>query len=182
MRKAIIQELRPKTPIEWILINEFVNAQFAAMRYGNWQAAVMQFSVSEGVTRAVKNRLRCGNKDGEEELHWRAQKLAGSMRPYINNHAVLAEMYLSRRSEMDSIHKRQVNALRRRDSSLRQLEQRRSRQQKETAQITRAVIDERNREESGAPEMVTVARKNGAGPELKTAGSEALRKSQNGHG
>ena len=69
-------------------------------------------------------------------------------------------------------------------SSLRQLEQRRSRQQKETAQITRAVIDERNREESGAPEMVTVARKNGAGdtPELKTAGSEALRKSQNGHG
>jgi len=31
---------------------------------------------------------------------------------------------------------------------------------------------------------VTVARKNGAGdaPELKTVGSEALRKSQNGHG
>ena len=30
MRKAIIQELRPKTPIEWILVNEFVNAQFSA--------------------------------------------------------------------------------------------------------------------------------------------------------
>jgi hypothetical protein len=34
------------------------------------------------------------------------------------------------------------------------------------------------------PEMATVARKNGAGdaPELKTAGSEPLRKSQKGHG
>jgi hypothetical protein len=28
MRKAIIQELRPKTPIEWILVNEVVNAHF----------------------------------------------------------------------------------------------------------------------------------------------------------
>jgi len=57
-------------------------------------------------------------------------------------------------------------------------------QQKETAQITRAIMDERNREESGAPEMVTVARKNGAGdaPELNTVRSEASRKSQNGHG
>ena len=85
------------------------------------------------------------------------------MRPSVNDHAIAAEMYLSRRSDMDSIHKRQVTAQRRRDLSLRQLEQRRSRQQKETAQITRALIDERNREEFGAPEMVTVARKNGAG-------------------
>jgi hypothetical protein len=184
MRKAIIQELRPKTPIEWIFVNEFVNEQFSARRYGTWQAAVMQFSVGEGVKRAVKNRLRCGNKGNEADLDWRAQKLAGSMRPYISDHAVEAEMYLSRRSEMDSIHKRQVNAQRRRDSSLRQLEQRRSRQQKEAAQIARALINERNREEFAAPEMVTVARKNGAGdaPELKPAGSEALRKSQNGHG
>ena len=45
-------------------------------------------------------------------------------------------------------------------------------------------MDERNREKSGAAEMVTVARKNGAddAPKLKTAGTEALRKSQNGHG
>ena len=106
------------------------------------------------------------------------------MRRYVNDHAIEAEMYLSRRSEMDSIHKRQVTAQRRRDSSLRLLEQRRSRQQKDAAQITRALMDERNREKSGPPEMVTVARKNGAGdaPELKTVGSEALRKSQNGHG
>ena len=54
MCKAVIQELRPKTPIEWILVNEFVNAQFSAMRYGTWQAAVMQFSVGEGLRRAVK--------------------------------------------------------------------------------------------------------------------------------
>ena len=38
MRKAVIQELRPKTPIEWILVNEFVNAQFSAMRYGTFRA------------------------------------------------------------------------------------------------------------------------------------------------
>jgi hypothetical protein len=144
----------------------------------------MQFSVGEGLRRAVKNRLRSGNKGSEADLDWRAQELAGSMRPYVNDHAIEAEMYLSRRSEMDSIHKRQLSAQRRRDSSLRQLEQRRSRQQKEAAQIGRALIDERNREEFAAPEMATVARKNGArdAPELKTAGSEPLRKSQNGHG
>jgi hypothetical protein len=184
MRKAVIHELRPKTPIEWIMVNEVVTAQFSAMRYGTWEAAVMQFSVGEGLRRAVKNRLRSGNKGSEADLDWRAQKLAGSMRRYVNNHAIEAEMYLSRRSEMDSIHKRQVTAQRRRDSSLRQLEQRRSRQQKDAAQITRPLTDERNREKSGRPEMVTVARKNGAGdtPEVKTAGSEALRKLQNGHG
>ena len=68
MRKAIIQELRPKTPIEWILVNEFVHAQFSAMRYGTWQATVMQFSVGEGLRRAVKNRLRSGNKGSEADL------------------------------------------------------------------------------------------------------------------
>ena len=184
MRKSIIQELRPMTPVEWILVNEYVNAQSSAMRYATWQAAVMQFSVGEGLRRAVKNQLRSGNKGSEADLDWRAQELADSMRPYVNDHAIEAEMYLSRRSEMDSIHKRQLSAQRRRDLSLHQLEQRRSRQQKEAAQIARAVIDERNREEFAAPEMATIARKNGAGdaPELKTAGSEPLRKSQNGHG
>jgi hypothetical protein len=184
MRKAVIQELRPKTPMEWIYVNEVVNAQFSAMRYGTWQAAVMQFSVGEGLKRAVKNRLRTGNKGSEADLDWKAQELAGSMRRYVNDHAIEAEMYLSRRSEMDSIHKRQVTAQRRRDSSLRLLEQRRSRQQKDAAQITRALMDERNCEQFGPPEMVTVARKNGAGdaPELKTVRSEASRKSQNGHG
>jgi hypothetical protein len=184
MRKAIIQELRPKTPIDWILVNEIVNAQFSAMRYRTWQAAVMQFSVGEGLKRAVKNRLRSSNEGSEADLDWRAQKQAGSMRPYVNDHAIEAEMYLSRRSEMDSIHKRQLSAQRRRDSALRQLEQRRSRQQKEAAQIAKSLIDERNREEFATPEMATVARKNGAGdaPELNTAASEPLRKSQNGHG
>ena len=183
MRKAVIQELRPKTPIEWILVNDLVNAQFSAMRYGTWQAAVMQFSVGEGLKRAVKNRLRAGNKGSEADLDWKAQEVAGSMRRYVNDHAIEAEMYLSRRSEMDSIHKRQVTGQRRRDSSLRLLEQRR-RQQKDAAQIPRALMNERNREQFGPPEMVTVARKNGAGdaPELKTVRSEVSRKSQNGHG
>jgi hypothetical protein len=47
-----------------------------------------------------------------------------------------------------------------------------------------ALIDERNREEFAAPEMATVARKNGAGdaPERKNTVSEPMRKSQNGHG
>jgi hypothetical protein len=170
--------------MEWIYVSEVVNAQFSAMRYDTWQAAVMQFSVGEGLKRAVKNRLRTGNKGSETDLDWKAQEVAGSMRPYVNDPAIEAEMYLSRRSEMDSIHKRQVTAQRRRDSSLRLLEQRRSRQQKDAAQITRAFMDERNREKLGPPEMVTVARKNGAGdaPELKTVRSEASRKSQNGHG
>ena len=65
MRKAVIQELRPKTAIEWIIVDEFVTAQFSAMRYGTWQAAVMQFSVGEGLTRAVKNQLRSGHKGSE---------------------------------------------------------------------------------------------------------------------
>ena len=78
MRKAIIQELRPMTPIEWILVNEFVNGQFAAMRYQTWQAALMQFSGWEGLMRAVKNRLRSGNKGSKADLDWRAQELAGS--------------------------------------------------------------------------------------------------------
>ena len=59
----------------------------------------MQFSVGEGLRRAVKNRLRSGNKGSEADLDWRAQELAGSMRPYVNDHAIEAEMYLSRRSD-----------------------------------------------------------------------------------
>jgi hypothetical protein len=127
MRKAVIQELCPKTPIEWIMVDEFVTAQFSVMRYGTWKAAVMQFSVGEGLRRAVRNRLRSDHKGSEEDLNRKAQELAGSMRRYVNDHAIEAEMYLSRRSEMDSIHKIQVTAQRRRDSSLRLLEQRRSR-------------------------------------------------------
>jgi hypothetical protein len=66
-------------------------------------------------------RAGAGAKAGGARL----VELAGKMRPYVNDHAIEAEMYLSRRSEMDSIHKRQLSAQRRRDSSLRQLEQRR---------------------------------------------------------
>ena len=77
-----------------------------------------------------------------------------------------------------------MNDSRTANRSTRQLEQRRSRQQKEAAQIARTLINERNCEEVAAPEMATVARKNGAddAPEPKTGGSEPLRTSQNGHG
>ena len=51
----------------------------------------MQFSVAEGLRRAVKNRLRSGNKGSEADLDWRAQELAGSMRRYVNDHAIEAE-------------------------------------------------------------------------------------------
>ena len=54
----------------------------------------MHFSVGEGLRRAVKNRLRSTNKGSEADLDWRAQELAGSMRPYVNDHAIAAEMYL----------------------------------------------------------------------------------------
>jgi hypothetical protein len=47
MRKSIIQELRPKTSVEWILVNEFVNEHFSAMRDRIWQAAVMRNFPSE---------------------------------------------------------------------------------------------------------------------------------------
>jgi hypothetical protein len=98
MRKSIIQELRPNTPIEWILVDEVVNAQFSAMRYATWQAAVMQFSVGDGLRRAVKNRLRSDHKGSEADLDQRAQELAGGMRSVVNDHALESEMYLSRRS------------------------------------------------------------------------------------
>ena len=65
MRKAIIQELRPKTPIEWMLVDEVVHAHFRDA-VGTWQAAVIQFSVSEGLRQAVKDRLRSGHKGSEE--------------------------------------------------------------------------------------------------------------------
>src|SRR4051812_21505941 len=84
MCKAVIQELRPKTPIEWIYVSEVVNAQFSAMRYDTWQAAVMQFSVGQGAKRAVKNRLRAGNKGSEADLDRKAKEVVGSMRPYVN--------------------------------------------------------------------------------------------------
>jgi hypothetical protein len=180
MRRAIIEELRPRSPIEWILVNEVVNAQYSAMRHSTWQAALMQFAFGNGLKRAAKSRLR-GRPgiQGERDLDWWAEKLAPGMRRGINNYAIEAEMYLSRRVEMDSIHKRRVSALRRRDSSLRLLEQRRSRQQKEAMQMANALMGERKRDTGGAPEYTTLARTNGTreAPELQTG-----RKSGNGHG
>ena len=102
------------------------------------------------------------------------------MRPYVNDHAIEAEMYLSRRSEMDSILKGNsvlnVAGIHRcaswnRDEAVSKRRPRKSRELSLTSGTARNLR---------LLKMATVARKNGAGdaPELKTAGSEPLRKSR----
>ena len=138
---AIVHEYRPKEVIEWIWVNEIVNSQFMAMQFAKWQEAMLQFSLPQGVRRAVKNRLRHGTEN-EDDLEWLAEKKESEIRPMIPQAAIQSETFLSRRIEMDSIHRREVSAQRRRDLSLRQLDQRRSRKQKEAAQISRALMAE----------------------------------------
>jgi hypothetical protein len=180
--EAIVHELRPKGVIEWIWVNEIVNSQFMAMRFAKWQGAMLQFSVPQGVRRAVKNRLRYGTEN-EDDLEWLAKERESEIRPMINQAAIQSETFLSRRIEMDSIHRREVSAQRRRDLSLRQLDQRRSRKQKEAAQISRALMAEPKNGPGAITEVERVPKKNGAdaAPELKTA-PEELRNSRNGHG
>jgi hypothetical protein len=180
--EAIVRELQPKGAIEWILANEVVNSQFMAMRFATWQEKMLQFSIPQGVRRAVKNRLRYGTEN-EDDLEWIAKKKEKEIRPMINSAAIQSETFLSRRVEMDCIHRREVSAQRRRDLSLRQLEQRRSVKQKEAARMSRALMGELNSSESAVTEMESVPRKNGAGatPELKIARPEELRNTPNGH-
>jgi hypothetical protein len=180
--EAIVHELRPKGVFEWIWVNEIVNSEFMAMQFAKWQGAMLQFSVPQGVRRAVKNRLRYGTQN-EDDLEWLAEKKESEIRPMINQAAIQSETFLSRRIEMDSIHRREVSAQRRRDLSLRQLDQRRSRKQKEAAQISRALMAEPKNGSGAITEVERVPKKNGAdaAPELKTA-PEELRNSRNGHG
>jgi len=180
--EAIVHELRPKGVIEWIWVNEIVNSQFMAMQFAKWQGAMLQFSVPQGVRRAVKNRLRYGTEN-EDDLEWLAEKKESEIRPMINQAAIQSETFLSRRIEMDAIHRREVSAQRRRDLSLRQLDQRRSRKQKEAAQISRALMAKPKNGPGAITEVERVPKKNGADavPELNTA-PEELRNSRNGHG
>jgi hypothetical protein len=180
--EAIVHELRPKGVFEWIWVNEIVNSEFMAMQFAKWQGAMLQFSVPQGVRRAVKNRLRYGTQN-EDDLEWLAEKKESEIRPMINQAAIQSETFLSRRIEMDSIHRREVSAQRRRDLSLRQLDQRRSRKQKEAAQISRVLMAEPKNGPGAITEVERVPKKNGAdaAPELKTA-PEELRNSRNGHG
>ena len=104
---AIVHEYRPKGVIEWIWVNEIVNSQFMAMRFAKWQGAMLQFSVPQGVRRAVKNRLRHGTEN-EDDLEWLAKERESEIRPMINQAAIQSETFLSRRIEMDSIHRREV--------------------------------------------------------------------------
>jgi|HubBroStandDraft_6_1064221.scaffolds.fasta_scaffold124709_4 hypothetical protein len=180
--EATVYELRPKGVIEWIWVNEIVNSQFMAMQFAKWQEAMLQFSLPQGVRRAVKNRLRHGTEN-EDDLEWLAEKKESEIRPMINQAAIQSETFLSRRIEMDAIHRREVSAQRRRDLSLRQLDQRRSRKQKEAAQISRALMAKPKNGPGAITEVERVPKKNGADavPELNTA-PEELRNSRNGHG
>jgi hypothetical protein len=153
MRRALIQEIAPRDPIEWILADEYLLSQYQVMRFGRWQIALLQFAEWEGLKRAVKTRLRAGSTESEEELDWRAARLAPSMRPTINRDAIEVETFLSRRADMDSVHRRQVSAQRRRDAALRQIDQRRSRREKQVAQTSRALMAASKNGGSSAPEV-----------------------------
>ena len=109
----------------------------------------------------MKNRLRYGTEN-EDDLEWLAKEKESEIRPMINQAAIQSETFLSRRIEMDSIHRREVSAQRRRDLSLRQLDQRRSRKQKEAAQISRALMAEPKNGPGAITEVERVPKKNGA--------------------
>ncbi len=153
MRKALIQEIAPRDPIEWILAEEYVFSQYQVMLFGGWQPALLQFSVAQGLRRAVKERLRAGNKDGEEELEWKAARVERDMRPYIDPTALQAETFLARRTDLDSVHRRQVSAQIRRDAALRQIDQRRSRKEEQMAQTSRRLVAKSKNGGSSAPEV-----------------------------
>jgi len=152
MRKALIQEIAPRDPIEWILAEEYVFSQYQMMLFAGWQPALLQFSVAQGLRRAVKERLRAGNKGGEQELEWKAARVERAMRPMINPTALEAETFLVRRADLDSVHRRQVSAQVRRDAALRQIDQRRSRKEKQTAQTSRRLVANSKNGEGSAPE------------------------------
>jgi hypothetical protein len=180
--KAIVNEFRPKDVVAWIAVDEYANSQFKAMQYATWQVAMLQFSLPQGVRRAVKNRLRYG-AENEDDLEWKAAEMEERLRRTINSAALQSETFLSRRVEMDSIHRREVAAQRRRDLSFRQLDQRRSLKQKEAARVSRALMGELKSRESAVTEVESIPRKNGAGAaaELKVARPKELRSTRNGH-
>src|SRR6266536_1987704 len=117
--------------------------------------ALLQFAEGEGVKRVVKSRLRARSteSESEEDLDWRAAQLAPKWRPAINRDAIEAEMFLCRRADLDSIHRRQVSVRRRRDAALRQIHQWRSRKEKQLAQATRALMAASRNSGSSAPEV-----------------------------
>ena len=135
MRKALIREIAPETVLDWVEAEEYVNSQYQAMRFGNWQEVILQLCWWEGRKRAVKRRLRqrCPS-DPEDELEWKAGRLWPTMAPSIEPAEIEVETFLARQPDLDSIARRSATARRRRDAALRHIEQRRSRRTKETAQ------------------------------------------------
>jgi hypothetical protein len=154
MRRELIQQIAPRDPIEWILADEYVLSQYQVMRFGRWQIALLQFNECEGVKRVVKERLRARNStQSEDELDYRAARLAPSWRPAINRDAIEAETCLSRRGDMDSVHRRQLSAQHRRDTALRQIHQWRSRKEEQLAQTSRVLTAALRNGGSSAPEV-----------------------------
>jgi hypothetical protein len=72
MRRALIHEIAPQDPIEWILLNEYVLSQYQVMRFGRWQRQLLLFMEGEGLKRVVKTRLRGRSTESDVDLDWRA--------------------------------------------------------------------------------------------------------------
>jgi hypothetical protein len=135
MRKALIREIAPNTVLDWIEAEEYVMSQYQSMRFRNWQKVMLEHCQWDGIKRAVKRRLRqrCPS-DPEDELDWKAGQLWPTMASSIEPAEIEVETFLHRQPDLDSIARRGVTALRRRDAALRHIEQRRSRRKKEEAQ------------------------------------------------
>ncbi len=101
MRRALIREIDPRDPIEWILADEYVLSQYQVMQCGRWQIALLQFSEWEGMKRVVKARLRARSteSESEEDLDWRAAPLVPTWRGAMNRDAIDVETFLSRRAD-----------------------------------------------------------------------------------
>ncbi len=155
MRRALIREIDPRDPIEWILADECVLSQYQVMRCGRWQIALLQFSEREGMKRVVKARLRARSTESqsEQDLDWRAARLMPKWRGTMNRDAIDVETFLSRRADMDSVQRRQLSYQRRRDAALRQIHQWRSRRDKQLAQTSGVLTGALKNGGSSAPEV-----------------------------
>ena len=161
MREDLIREIAPRDPIEWILADEFVLAQYRLMRLATWQPALLRTAHVwlKGAKRAAKSRLPAGTDP--QELDERAGLWAARNCSMINPDEIQAENFLSRRHDLDSIHRRLVSARHHRDSALRQIEQRRMRKAKQVAQASSdrsdAILQEIEKRRSSEPEALRVA-------------------------
>jgi hypothetical protein len=148
IRKALIHDIAPQDTIEWIWAYDVVLAQYQIIRFGGWHGALLRIAdvMHKGAKRAAKSRLPAGMDS--EELDERAGQMGARMQHnMVYRNEIEAESYLSRRVDLDSIHRRLVSTRRRRDTALRQIEQRRISIAKQVAQgsvVRRGAIFEAN--------------------------------------